>query len=204
MIKLIIFDFDGTLFDTRKIILRIIQEELPNLGYTPTKKFVHSLGRMPLSKSLAILTNDKEELSEIQKSLRSKLDKGAEEFNPTLGFYELQNLPQKKIILSNSISSLIKNTLSKFKANFFSEIYASDEFNNKTEKFIEIIKKENLKKEEIIYLGDMSDDASLAKEVGCKSVIVFGPASWDALPEILKSRPDFIINNLNELSKIVN
>ncbi|MEK6892721.1 MAG: HAD hydrolase-like protein [Nanoarchaeota archaeon] len=204
MIELIVFDFDGTLADTKAIILRIIKKKLPELGYTPSKRLLHSLGKMPLNKSLSLLTKDKEKIAEIQKYLRVELNESIKKFTPAEGFYKLRELKQRKIILSNSISLVINDSLSNFKADFFDEIYASDNFNNKAEKFLEIIKEANLKKEEVIYVGDMGVDASLAKDIGCASVIVFGPASWSTLPEIVKAKPDFIISSLNELGKIIN
>ncbi len=204
MIKLIVFDFDGTLADTQAIILRIIKEKLPKFGYAPSKKFLHSLGRMPLSKSLGFLTNNKEKIAEIQSHLEAGFMANIKEFAPAPGFYELNKLKQRKIILSNSISSIIKSILSNFKADFFDEVYASDRFNNKVDKFLEIIRETNIKKDEVVYVGDMGDDALLAKKVGCMSVIVFGSASWDTLPEIIKAKPDFIISSLNELDKIIN
>ena len=44
MIKLVAFDFDGTLFDTKKIIFNIIREEVENLGYKFNKEYEIGIG----------------------------------------------------------------------------------------------------------------------------------------------------------------
>jgi FMN phosphatase YigB (HAD superfamily) len=138
------------------------------------------------------------------KILAGKFVSHCKEFAPAPGFYRLKNLKQKKIVLSNSITGIIKSAFINFKGDFFDAVYASDSFRNKAERFIEIIKQEGLEKEEVLYVGDMGVDSELAREVGCKSAIVFGSASWDTLSEIIKSKPDFIIARLDELERIVN
>ena len=97
----------------------------------------------------------------------------------------------------------MQNVLEKFNIGFFNEIYGADKFKSKEDMFEKIIRERGLKKKEVVYVGDRPIDVDLAREIGCYSVIVSNESSWSYPEHILKANPDFVIEDMSDLGKVI-
>ena len=69
------------------------------------------------------------------------------------------------------------------------------------EKLKEYIRQNNFKHHEIISIGDTSEEIEIAHSLGLYSVAVSGGENTTV--RLKKHRPDFLINNMLELKKII-
>ena len=116
----------------------------------------------------------------------------------------LRDLPGRKIILTNSLKSFAKPILRHLKLKkYFAEIYGAEDFDDKGDFLKDYIKKKKLQKKDCYYIGDRVKDVKVAKGAGIKSIIIISTCSWDPKKEILKSKPDFILNNIKDISEIL-
>jgi len=204
-ISLLIFDFDGTIVDSKQFFYKIIERYAPIYGFDlefierkikEGKTLNETLKEMGLSYFSRIAA---------KLNIFFRLIKMTKEIKKCKDVDKIKKLKVKKIVVSNSPSFYINKILKNLKIKkYFNEVYGSELFKNK-EKFIkEYLKKNKIKNKEVLYVGDRVVDVLLAKKVGCYSVIVVGKGSWDSKKEILKAEPDFIIDDLGELEDILN
>ena len=203
MINLIVFDFDGTLVDTWKVVERAIKKSVGKFGYKVSREFLDVLGNWSIEETLERFLDKNKHIREIVLDFVEKKEENFEKVKAVKNLDAIRKIKQKKIILSNNVSSFIRKVLSNLKVDFFDEVYGADKFKSKEDKFRKIIKKDRLKPSEVVYVGDKPVDVLLARDIGCICVAISQKASWSSRKELLDANPDFLINDLKELEKIV-
>lgn len=205
MIKLIVFDFDGTLADTRTYLLDAIQAILKEFNYDFDYELLYThLGDYTLAGTMSYLGASKKDLDIMIEKVLFRIEKKLEKVKPCPGVKDLAKIKQKKIILSNNFDVYIRDFFKKNSISFFDEIHAEEKLQPKFPRFRKIIQKENLRPKEILYIGDKVADAKLAKKIGCHHAIISHRASWSSLAEIKKAKPEFIITKLSDIQQVVN
>ena len=203
MIKNIIFDWSGTLIDdviftysaTIKVFEKIGIEEITLEKFK--EEFI-----LPYMNFYKKFKNNPD-----KKIIDEWFDKEMDLINKSKLFPEvkevLEFLKQKEIkmiILSSycqeSLEREIKdNNLQNFFLNINGSVY------DKTEAVIEIMQKNNFKKEETICVGDMTYDIDMGKKAKIKIVAI--SQGYQSKEKLLEKNPDFLIENLGELKEIV-
>jgi phosphoglycolate phosphatase len=201
--KLLIFDFDGTLADTKRhwfnavyTVFRKIKLYCPDCS---ARLLIHFARK--INDFLAFLSVPEKENKRITDLVYDHFIKK----NPKLvkDFDIIKKLKYKKVILSNTRTFAIKRLLGS-KQKLFDAIYGADKFDTKPSMIKKLMKKHKLRKNQVFYIADMAADVVAAKEAGCTSVIVSGRYSWNYPHEIIKQEPDYIVNHLKNIEKIIN
>ncbi len=200
--KLFIFDFDGTIADTKSLYYKAIYNELKFCGYSYKEidKAI-DLG-MNLKKTLRNLGFSFLVSWFLQKRIMKNVKKDIWKVKKCKDVDLIKNIPGYKILVSNSLKEFIIPIIKHLKLNCFKEIYGAEDFSDKAEFIKEYIKKKGIKKENCYYIGDRVADIKIAKKVGCVSIIISNKCAWDNRAEILKAGPDFIVNSFKDLRKI--
>lgn len=206
MIKVVIFDLDGVLADSKATYVETIQKVLSKYGYKYKKNQVsEALG--------AKLTHTLRNLRKFPLSLFMKLRK---EVHDSV-FYKAKSLricPYSKkvleklskknvkiVLLTNSRRDYSNSFLKKHKIlKYFDEVYGGDQFFSKKGMFKKIFRKFKVKPGEVVYVGDRTRDYDLAKMAGCKPVLVY-MCTWDKESLRKKKYSRYLIKDLRDLVK---
>jgi len=192
MIKAIIFDFDGTLINTNQLV----KDGLNNLaqihlGRPLTHMELCELNGKHLNDQIRYITKDniKQTVLHFKKWYAENHNKLASTFK---GIPELlQILRHEKIqmgIVSNNSTLPVQQGLNHLNFNhYFQDIITSDDVAKPKpdpEGIECILKKMNLRSEEVLYVGDSPSDVLAAKNANVKSCLV----DWTVLSETEKRK----------------
>lgn len=204
MKKFLVFDFDGTIADTKAIYYKTISKQLKVLGYSykEVDKAI-DLG-MSLKRTLRKLGLSFLVTLFLQKRIVKNVKKEADKVKKCKDVNSIKELKEDKILVTNSLKEFAIPILKKFKLKkYFKEIYGAEDFSDKAIFIKNYLRERGIKKQDCYYIGDRIADTEVAKKVGCKGVIIIGKCAWDSKKELLKKQPDFIIESLKDLKKII-
>lgn len=206
--KLLIFDFDGTIVDSKALYYRVIYNQLKILGfsYKQVDKAI-DLG-LSLRKTLRNLGLPFIDSWFMHKKIMKNIESHINEIKKCRDVDEIKQLNNKnkteKILISNSLKEFVMPVLKHLKLKqCFQEIYGSEDFTDKEEFIKDYLKQKRIRKQDCYYIGDRTADVKLARTVNIQSIIIAGKCAWDSRAEILEEKPDFIIDDLKDLKKIL-
>ncbi len=205
-IKLLIFDFDGTIADTKKMYYKIITKYLKENGYKLKRRQFKEFFGMKLSVILKHLKISKNTMK-IKKQIKDGVFKNLNKIKVSRDVKYIKELKNKYqvIVISNTFSGYINKVLRHNKIkNLFSEVYGGENFHYKGDFLKKLIRKKKLEPKQVVYIGDMALDVKAARTTKCHSIIIKHKISWDSAEKIQSTRPDLIIKNFKELKKTLN
>ncbi len=201
----LIFDFDGTICDSIKSSVDIINEICTEMGYKKTSvkelktigiKGLIKLRKIPVYKVPKIVSVYRKRVETIYK------------YKYSVPFYGIKAVLKELSknhnlgILTSNKNEIVQNFIDKYKLNFFSFIYSEKDIFGKDKRLKKIILKYNLKRDETYYIGDETRDIDAAKKLKLKTIAVtWGFESKELLE---KTNPDKIITKPNDLLIIWN
>ena len=206
MIKCVIYDFDGTLADTERFSLNIYNELAEKYGYrTYTLEDLEELKQMPLTKLISMVDIPYHKIFSLIREGQGILKK---HINDVKGFQEdlAATLEQIKEMTGQAgvISSNSKKNIKRFLKN--KEIHTMDfvissPLFSKEAKISKIMRKEDLRPGEVLYVGDEVRDIQSSQKAGIR----VAAATWGYQHRSLleDARPTYLIDNLRELITIV-
>ncbi len=207
MKKIILFDFDGTIADTIPTIISVLRKIAGEFGYEHLKDIpVEKFRDYKISESLKELHIPLFKLPFILKRANDEYKKTIPLVKPIPKIRELiiklKELEFSLGILSSNKKENIKLFLTYNKMDVFDYVYAEKNIFGKARALNHFMKKNNLKSEDIIYIGDEIRDIEAALKNNIKIVAV----SWgfNSKKTLLKNKPEYIIESPKELLQIIN
>jgi phosphoglycolate phosphatase len=210
-IDLLVFDLDGTLVDTKDIIIASINRTLSALGKAtrPREEIAANIGEGVwnlIEKSLR--PRDEEELSRAIAIFRKDYQRRAaaeSKLFPNV-IEVLDHFKSKiKVIVSNSFDETVKAVLRARGIDKYFELIMGGSDRNCLKPSAcplgRILKQFQLDKDRCLMIGDMAIDINAAKQAGVHScAVTYGIGKRKELQE---SGPEFIIEDLSDLKNIV-
>lgn len=203
MIKNIIFDWSGVINDSVENHLCVVNKMF---GWSGVKEI--SLEEMKenwaqpymlfYNKYLPNLTHEQEEVAYRKALLESPKAKPYADIVGLLKDFKEKGI--KMVILSDNFTEIIFSQIKEFGLeDVFIDVVTH--VYHKLESIEELVKRNNFKKEETIFIGDSNHEIEEGKNAGVKTGAVTWGLCTKAKLESLK--PDFIINNLDELKQAI-
>lgn len=217
MIKLVAFDWNGTIFADTKAIFESNGKSLKVLNLkpisfndfqkhydVPIKKFFLALG----AKEGDVNSKAGEVINAFQSAYEKRVAKVRTRANVRQLLEFLSKEKIGAIIFSNHIRESILKHLARLKIqNYFVEVLANSHLDlplkgrNKNEKLKAFMEKKNLSPDEVLIIGDTIEEVEIGKELGCYTVaITHGNCSTSRLK---KAKPDFLVNSLKGVTLII-
>lgn len=217
MIKLVAFDWNGTLLSDTQTVVDACNHFIEALGgkpitlktyrekfTVPVVDFYESVG---LDKS-EVLKNSRRNSAIFHKYYELKVSSLRTRANAKELLSFLNKRKIESIIFSNHVTSRIAEQLKRLKIDsYFSRVLANDEIDdalkgrNKKEKLEKFIKIKFLKPQEVLIVGDSSEEVEIAREIGSKAICITHGHSTTA--RLKAAQPDYLVNNLKEIIEVI-
>lgn len=216
MIKLAVFDWNGTLLADTKLVVDGFNKEISLVNHRPItiKEFQHHY-HMPtvnLIKSLGInLETFKKHRLEMSHAFHSYYEPLAAKARTRHGTRQtLARLKERGIncvILSNHTTEGIYLQLERLKlANYFDDVLANEgigmnHFTGKQERLKAYLAKEGYDAKKVLIVGDSIEEVHIGQNLGLlTAAITHGCTSTQRLKE---SRPDAVINKVTDILEVI-
>lgn len=210
MIKLLLFDFDGTISDAHSIAFKSLVKTLDEYGYEFDKNEALKAMGEKMQIILKRLGISPGHLDTLRRKFYKYFKRGAlnggiklcVSVKPLYEIKEKDRIPL--IIVSNSETPFLKASIRKLKIkHLFKKVYGSEKFDTKDEMLEKIFKKYKIRPCEAMYIGDRFSDIEYARKAGCFAVAIHNKYAWSNMKTIRKENPDYIIKDFNGLKRIV-
>lgn len=207
MIKVIVFDFDGTIADTHDALVEITNRLSGEFGYNPLDEQklleLKNLSSRDIVKTSPISIF---KLPFLFKKIKFELGKQIKNLHPVAGLGEALYALKKSgyqlgIITSNEKSNVTDFLKSNDLENLFDFIYSGIAIFGKDKIMAKFVKENGLNMGEAIYVGDETRDIEAAKKSGLKVIAV----SWgfNSAAILAKHQPDYLICHPKELLDVL-
>lgn len=202
-VRIILFDFDGTIADTLDSIVKITNRLAGEFGYKKTTledvEYMRNMNSMQIIKTSGIPIF---KVPFLLQMVKLELNHEIQNLKPIPGIVEaLEVLNSKEyqlgIVTSNSLENvkgfLERNDMAKL----FSFIHAGSTLFGKNKAIKSFLKKAGISSEQVIYVGDETRDIEAAKKVKIKVIAV----SWgfNSKAVLAKHNPDLAIDKPQDL-----
>jgi phosphoglycolate phosphatase-like HAD superfamily hydrolase len=206
-VKVIMFDFDGTLADTLDTLVTITNRLALEFGYKPTAP--EQLAQIRNLSSREIVMQSGISIFKIPfllKKIKGNLHNEIQYLNSIPGIKEA--LIQLKyegnilgILTSNSEENVRIFLNKQGMEELFSFVYSETTLFSKHKIIRKFMKENYLSSEEIVYVGDETRDIESSKKIPIKVIAV----SWgfNSREVLAKHKPDFLIHKPSELIEVM-
>ncbi|MFC1894992.1 HAD-IA family hydrolase [Candidatus Dependentiae bacterium] len=203
-LKLICFDFDGTIANTLHIAMDCVNQLSDEYNYIPIKnislfrnKNMHEIIR----KNLGLWLYQVPMYVKKIKSIMFKQIHKANIFNEMPKLLSQLSKNYKIAIITSNSKKNVEVVLKKAEIQNIDFIHSDSSIFGKGLVIKNFIKKHNLSNKEIIYVGDEVRDIRACKKIGVKIISVsWGYNSGELL---IKEKPDYLVNKPYEIYEIL-
>ncbi len=217
MIKLVAFDWNGTIFADTLAIYESNNESFKLLGIKPISfQAFQKHYDVPIKKFFLSLGASEQDLdskaSQIAHAFHSQYELRVAKVRSRAYAKNLLDYLSKRnincVIFSNHIVESIRKQLKRLKlTGYFAEVIANSHLDsalkgrNKKDKLKDYIDKNNLSADEVLIVGDTVEEVEIGRELGVRSIaITHGNCSTARLKA---TNPDYLISSLKEVKNIV-
>jgi phosphoglycolate phosphatase len=209
MIKILFFDFDGTISDARSVAFKSLMRTLDEYGYEFDRtEALRVMGdkMQVILKQLGISPGHLEGLRRrfYKHFMKGALDGGIKLCVSVKPLYELKEEGIPLIVVSNSETPFLRASIRKLGLKgLFKKVYGAERFGTKDEMLERLFKEYKVRPCEVMYIGDRFSDIEYARDAGCYAVAIHNKYAWSSLQTIKKEKPDYIIKDFRGLKRIV-
>ncbi|WP_227937606.1 HAD-IA family hydrolase [Alkalihalobacillus deserti] len=206
MYKYIIFDFDGTLADSRNVFISAWNSLADKHRYQKINRAKWNiLRKLPILERIKQLNFPIFKTPLIIPDFYRFYRKYAKEIKLYPGMKEILDTLEKKghkiAIISSNSEDVIKEVLRRNNVRNISEILSSNLISGKDQLIRRFLKEHHLGPSEVIYVGDEQRDILSCKTTGVK--IIWVSWGYDAKELVQAQKPDYLVDSPDEILEVV-
>ncbi len=204
--KTIIFDFDGTLADSVELMIDLYNKHSQQFGYKKLQKNeLHELQTMNYLKAIKTKQIKFRLIPKILLFMKKEMKKRINEVKPYPGIKEVLNKLQSEGysigILTSNDKSLVQQFFKKYNFPKFDFILSEKSLFGKDKALKRILKKNQLNRDNVLYIGDESRDIVASNKVQISVIGVdWGIAGKEGLEP---HSPNRIVHDSKELYRAI-
>jgi len=215
MFDAVIFDWDGTLADTKRVVVNSFQRVLKEIGCKVSDEFIARLigigTKNTFKEALKTvnITLDDETLDELVKKkikIQIELTENVNLFEGTVDLLNSLHNRVKIALATMSNREVVNKLLSEKRVRkYFEVVITADEVlqpKPNPEVFLECAKKLKCLPEKCVVIEDSVFGVKAAKKAKMKCIVI--PSGTYSIEELGDQKPDLIVNSINEKEKILN
>ncbi|MCL6592073.1 MAG: HAD-IA family hydrolase [Firmicutes bacterium] len=207
MIKYIIFDFDGTLVDSKDVTITVLNQMAEKLNFKPLKpEDIEYFRKLPVTdrcKELGIpLYKLPRWAADFYKLYYPLLQNVLLVDGMKEALAEINNHGYRIAVISSNSAEIIQEFLKKNQIDSISQVLSTNRVFGKHRVIKKLLKSSGLKKSEAIYVGDEHRDIRACQKAGIK--IIWVAWGFDPLSLAESEAPDYIAHTPNDILPIVN
>jgi HAD superfamily hydrolase (TIGR01549 family) len=209
VVKIIFFDCDGTLVDSRVAAFDSMSEVLDEYGFEISLKTRNKYMGVKGEFFLERIGFPKKKIRRAHKKFwkifkEKSLGENGSKLCCSVEPLKRLSKDVKLIVVSNSWESYLNRVLKNLGIRkLFCGVYGGDKFKTKDKILKKMQWMYNVLPHETLYVGDRFSDIDYAREAGCFTVGIHNKCSWSSLSRMKKEKPDFMIKDFKGLKKIV-
>jgi len=205
MIKLLIFDYDGVIFDTEDVAYSLVRKECDKYCKIPIKtkdEFIW-LYKSNFYDSMRERGVEKKDMEKIKKeSIKILSRKRLKAHQGIKNAVKLLSKTHTLAVISSNYDAVMKKNLKRQGIlDNFSFIFGTEEGENKQKKIKKLIKKAKASNAESVFITDTVGDIKEAKKAGIKTMAV----TWGfhTRKMLAKAKPDFIAEKPAQILEVL-
>lgn len=206
MVKYIIFDFDGTLVDSKDVFLASYNQIAVKHNYKVIEKEeLEELRKISIRERCKLLKIPMYKIPFFAKELGSLYKKSIgdvvliEGIKPML--QKLKDSGYKIAIISSNREENIRQFLKNNDIHDVHDVFCSSNIFGKDKVMKQFLKEKKLKADEVLYVGDEERDIAACKKVGI--AVAWVGWGYDVLEIVQESSPDYVVYKPEEIAEVV-
>ena len=213
--KLIIFDVDGTIWDSEKDVFLSFNHTLKSLaGFEITKEEFQTLAGLPLGTMFEkVLPEDKKHLSKEYEKAYKKYYIDEEHFADATVLFDnvkdtINNFKNKGFymaVASSKPKRILDKMVNAFELEGFDYVLDTEESNVKHKPYPEIVNyimdSLNVSKEDTVIVGDSKTDIVTGNNAGIETIAV--TYGYDKKENLLSAEPTYVIDDFSKLNELI-
>ncbi|MFC0560568.1 HAD-IA family hydrolase [Halalkalibacter alkalisediminis] len=206
MLKYIIFDFDGTLADSRHVFISAWNSLADKHKYEKINRAEwNTLRKLPILERIKRLNFPIFKTPLIISDFYRFYRKYAKEIKLYPGMKEVLDTLERKgyniAIISSNSEDVIKEVLRRNNVRNISQIMSSKFIFGKDQLIRRFLKEQHLRKSEVMYVGDEQRDIFACKTAGVK--IIWVSWGYDAKELVQSQKPDYFVDSPKGILEVV-
>ncbi|MEF9919297.1 MAG: HAD hydrolase-like protein [Eubacterium sp.] len=205
--KCVVFDFDGTLADTEEKAFNIYNQMAKKYKYrTVTKEELQHIKNLHIKEIMEIVDIPfyrlPRMLSEGQKRMHEEMDSICA-FNPEIKSFvdELCQITTHRGILTSNVEKTVNSFLTNYKIEEEFDFILCSALLSKQRKIKKVLKKYNLKQEELLYVGDETRDIESCHKAGVDVAAVRW--GYNTPLALERCKPTYMVDSIWDIITIV-
>ncbi|WP_297332737.1 HAD hydrolase-like protein [Flavobacterium sp.] len=203
--KYILFDFDGTVADSKPVVLSVYNELAARRGYTKIEAYnIDKLRSLSIKSRCRELNVPLYKIPFIAAYVIKQYGKSLHQltFNPGVEDL-LGNLTKEGISYAILSTNAVRNISGFFQLQNLScpEIYTSSKVFGKHRLMKKFLKQKKFQPNEVLYVGDELRDIIACRKCGIP--VAWAAWGYDAPEALTANPPDYVLNNPEDLLQII-
>ncbi|MGG1574655.1 HAD-IA family hydrolase [Fictibacillus sp. NRS-1165] len=206
MIKSVIFDFDGTMADSKRVFLSVFNQLAAKHGFRRVDlEEMEYLRKLSMRERMKQFDFPVHKLPAWSTEFYELYHQASEEVTLVPGMAELlsevNSRGYKTAIISSNSRKNIDAFLDRNRLSPMEEVICSNRLFGKDRHIKSYLKRTGLGKEEVIYVGDEARDIAACRKCGIK--IIWVSWGYDAREAAEKEKPDFMVYEPKDILKVI-